>query len=126
MNVSLNELAPWVAIAMSIASLVYAVLNGRSKKIDDEMQALRKAHKDEYDATTIRIAATKAESDQVKDRLTRLEADMAHLPDKDVTHRLEMALGSMQAEMRELNAKVRPIAAMADRIQEVMVEKVMS
>ncbi|MGJ5203600.1 DUF2730 family protein [Bradyrhizobium sp. HKCCYLR20261] len=126
MNVTPEELAPWVAIAVSAGSFCYAWMNGRSKKMDEEIQGIRKSHKDDHEATTIRLAATKAEIDSLKDRLTRVEADMAHLPDKDVTHRLEMALGAMQAEMRELNAKVRPISAMADRIQEVMVEKVMS
>ncbi|WP_315742785.1 MULTISPECIES: DUF2730 family protein [unclassified Bradyrhizobium] len=126
MNVTLNDLAPWVAIAVSAASFFYAWSNSRSKKIDEDLASIRKAQKDDHEATTIRQAAVKAEVDSIKDRVTRVEADMAHLPDKDVTHRLEMALGAMQAEMRELNAKVRPISAMADRIQEVMVEKVMS
>ncbi|WP_316171074.1 DUF2730 family protein [Bradyrhizobium sp. SZCCHNRI1058] len=123
---SLNELAPWFAIAISFVSLAYSILNGRSKKIDDDIQQVKKGHKDDHDATTIRLAAMKAEFDQVKDRLTRVETEMAHLPDKDVTHRLEMALASMQTEMRGLNEKVKPIAAMADRIQEAMLEKVMS
>ncbi|UFZ05493.1 DUF2730 family protein [Bradyrhizobium ontarionense] len=126
MNVNLSELAPWVAVAVSIGSLVYAILNGRTKKIDEEIAAINRGNKESYDSVAIRFAGVKAEVDQVKDRLTRVEADMAHLPDKDVTHRLEMALASMQTEMRGLNEKVKPIAAMADRIQEAMLEKVMS
>jgi hypothetical protein len=55
-----------------------------------------------------------------------MERDIVHLPDKDTTHRLEIALGKMESELGKLSERVRPIAAMADRMQDAMMEKVMS
>lgn len=126
MNVNVTDLAPWVAIVVSILSAIYAALNGRSKKVDADMADLRKDHKADHDATAIRLSAMKSENDMLKERITRVESEIEHLPDKDATHRLEMALASMQTEMRGLSEKVKPISAMADRIQEAMLDKVMS
>lgn len=123
---SLNDFAPWIAILIAAASFLYPILNGRSKKIDARLDAIEAAQKHDREQAIIRTAAVKAESDLVKDRVVKLEADMAHLPDKDVTHRLEMTLAAVQTEMGRLSERVKPIAAMAERIQEVMVEKVMS
>jgi hypothetical protein len=62
----------------------------------------------------------------LENRVTVVERDIAHLPDKDVTHRLEIALGKMESELGKLSERVKPISAMADRMQEAMLEKVMS
>ncbi|MET4199108.1 MULTISPECIES: hypothetical protein [unclassified Bradyrhizobium] len=118
--------APWVSIAIALAAFLYPILNGRAKKIDARLDSIEKTQKDDREAAIVRTSVVKAESDMVKDRVVKLEADMAHLPDKDVTHRLEMALAGMQTEVGKLTERMKPIAAMADRIQEAMVEKVMS
>lgn len=123
---TVNDFAPWIAILIAAASFLYPILNGRSKKIDARLAAIEETQKHDRDAATVRTAAVSAETGMVKDRVVKLEADMAHLPDKDVTHRLEVALGEMKAEMGRLGEQVKPIAAMAGRIQEAMIEKVMS
>lgn len=124
MNV--NEWAPWVSIAIALSAFLYPILNGRSKKIDARLESIENTQKEDRDAAIVRVAAVQAEYNMVKDRVVKLEADMAHLPDKDVTHRLEIALSDMKSEVGKLTERMKPIAAMADRIQEAMVDKVMS
>ena len=121
-----NDWAPWVSIAIAVAAFLYPILNGRSKKIDARLESIEATQKADREAAIVRTAAVQAEHSLVKDRVVKLEADMAHLPDKDVTHRLEMALADMKSEVGKLTERMKPIAAMADRIQEAMVDKVMS
>ncbi len=106
--ISWADLAPWVAIAVSIGALLRSQFSGRSKEVDQ------------------RIGIVIADLSLAKDKITRIEGELKHLPDKDSTHRLEIALGKMEAELGKLAAQVKPIAHMADRMQEAMLEKVMS
>lgn len=106
--ISWSDLPPWIAIALSLGALLRAHFGARTKEVD------------------LRIGVVAAKVDLAEDRIVKLEADMAHLPDKDVTHRLEMALSDMKSEVGKLTERMKPIAAMADRIQEAMVDKVMS
>jgi hypothetical protein len=106
--ISWADLAPWAGFAVSIAALLRAHFNGRSKELDQ------------------RIGIIIADMALSKDKITRIEGELKHLPDKDSTHRLELALGKVEAEMGKLAAQVKPIAHMADRMQEAMLEKVMS
>ncbi|MGW1423635.1 DUF2730 family protein [Bradyrhizobium manausense] len=123
MNV--NDWAPWVSIVVALAAFLYPILNGRSKKIDARMASIEETQKHNHEQALLRTVAVQAETATVRDRVTKLETEVEHLPDKDVTHRLEMLLAGVQTEVRGLSERVKPIAAMADRIQEAMVDKVM-
>ncbi|MBW7968161.1 DUF2730 family protein [Bradyrhizobium sp. BR 10289] len=121
----MNDWAPWVAIAIAAASFLYPIFNGRSKKIDARLASIEETQKHDREQALLRTVAVQAETAAVRDRVTKLETEVEHLPDKDVTHRLEMLLAGVQTEVRGLSERVKPIAAMADRIQEAMVDKVM-
>jgi len=111
----MNAWAPWIAIALSAGALLYSIFKGQSKHTSEKFRAVDS-----------KIGVVVAEHALVRDRVTVIERDMAHLPDKDVTHRLELALAKMGAELGTLSERVKPIANMADRMQEAMMEKVMS
>jgi hypothetical protein len=56
-------------------------------------------------------------------RVSTLEGEIAHLPDKEITHRLELSLVEMKGEMAAMNEKLRPVAATAMRMQELLMER---
>lgn len=56
-------------------------------------------------------------------RVDRIETVMSHLPDKDVTQRLELALAGVKGELAVLAERLHPVAAISDRLQEFMLEK---
>ena len=127
-SVDLSVLAPWVSIAISIATLIYVRRHNSSTEVSSRIAAIEgkvdaiaegKAGKGTVDVLLKKV-------DVVEDKVTVIENEMKHLPDKDATHRLEIALGEMRTEMRGLSEKVKPISAMADRIQEAILEKVVA
>jgi predicted nucleic acid-binding Zn-ribbon protein len=105
--IELNALAPWAAVIIAAASLLYAIFSNRSKDQDKKFASLGR------------------EVDSVKDRVAKVENDLTHLPDKSVTHRLELHMAEMKAEMAQLTERMKPISAMASRIQDAVLEKVM-
>lgn len=108
MILDISALAPWIAIAIAAISLWYSISNNRSKD------------------TNLKIGVVAGKLDLLEDRVTIVENDLKHLPDKDTTHRLEIALGKVETEMGRLSERMKPIANMADRMQEAILEKVMS
>ncbi len=85
------------------------------RRVDDMDQALLKSNQ-RGEAAIDRV-------DNLENRITLVEADMRHLPDKDVTHSLEKAIGDLRTEVSVLSERIKPVAAIADRVQEAMLEK---
>lgn len=112
---TINDFAPWIAIALSAAALLYSIFKGQSRHTSEKFKSL-----------DVKIGTVVATVDLIESRVTVVENEITHLPDKDVTHRLEMALANMGSELARLSERVKPIASMADRMQEAMMEKVMS
>ena len=122
MQVELSTAAPWVAILIAAASLAYTIVSNRSKKIDDKIEELKpwiesKSSKEHTDVLQKKV-------ELIDKRVTTVESELRHLPDKDTTHRLEVALKDLGGEVGRLSERIKPVAAMADRIQEALVEKV--
>ena len=75
-------------------------------------------------AESITVAALAGKVDVLEDRVTRLETEFEHLPSRDTTHRLEVAMGDLRTELSALSERIRPVSAMADRIQQAMIDQV--
>lgn len=111
-----GEFTPWLAlgsVVISAASLLYTIFNGREKKMDAR-----------FTTQDTKIGVLVAENDLIKGRVAAVESELKHLPDKDQTHRLEIKMGEMSAELGRLAERMKPIGAMADRIQEALIDKV--
>lgn len=96
----------WLAVGISALSLAYSMLSGRSR------------------ATAQKIANHDERLEGAEGRLTTIEADLKHLPDKDATHRLEISMADLNAEVRVLTERIKPVAAISDRLQEVLLGSV--
>jgi uncharacterized coiled-coil protein SlyX len=57
----------------------------------------------------------------LEDRASKQEGQIAHLPDKDVTHRMELALLEIRGDLNVMNERMRAVAATGDRLQEFLV-----
>lgn len=118
-----NLWVPWLAVALSAASLAYTIHTGRSKKFDERFDKMEACLEDHERATNTRFGAVVGEATMLKDRVIVIESDIAHLPDREVTHRLERAILEMRGEVGKLSEQVKPIAHMASRMQDAMLEK---
>lgn len=114
--IELKDLLPWLALLSSFAAIVIPIVRDRGKDFETKLNG--KA--DGQDVGVLR-----GKLDIVEDKVTRIEAELVHLPDKDTTHKLEMGLQQVKTEMATLTASLKPISAMAGRIQEALLEKVM-
>ncbi len=56
-------------------------------------------------------------------RMSSAETAIMHLPDKDTSHRLEMAIARLEGRMETMDERLKPVAAMATRVQERMFEE---
>jgi hypothetical protein len=56
-------------------------------------------------------------------RLLKAESDLAHLPDRTQTHRLELAVERLNGRMETLDERLKPVAAISDRLQEFLLEQ---
>jgi hypothetical protein len=59
----------------------------------------------------------------LEDRVSKVEGEMQHLPDKEITHRLELSLVAMKGELSAMNEKLRPVSATMERMQDLLMER---
>ncbi|WP_420132187.1 hypothetical protein [Rhodopseudomonas sp.] len=122
MQVDLSEIAPWAAIAISAAALWRSIYSGRSKATDDKFKEHQlwiesKASKDQ-------VAVLAAKVDVVEDKVTVINNELTHLPDHQTVQRLEGMIGTLSRDVSVLSERIRPVASIADRLQEKIMESV--
>jgi hypothetical protein len=116
-NEVLKEIVPWLSLAVAVAALGYAIHQARSKRIQqlEQIVSLMPKMADWVDLDR--------RTDVLEDRATKLEGHLNHLPDKDVTHRLELSIRDLKAEVGMLSERMKPVSAVAHRLQEVILER---
>ncbi|MCX5497312.1 hypothetical protein OSH11_21625 [Kaistia dalseonensis] len=98
----------WISIGtglMSLGTAVYVVLTATSR---DNSNAIKKIDE--------RLLAVEA-------RAARVEAEMRHLPDRDITHLLEKAIVELKGQISVMDERLKPVAEMAHRVHERMFEE---
>lgn len=96
--------AQWGALVIAVIAFVRGEVRVQDKDFRDSMKAIDR-----------RIETNET-------RVGRLESEIAHLPGKDSVHGLEMAMQEMKGQMAVVIERVGPIKAIAERMQEVLLE----
>jgi predicted nuclease with TOPRIM domain len=52
-----------------------------------------------------------------------LDGEIRHLPDRDAAHRLELAVERLNGRIETLDERLKPVAAISDRMQEILIEQ---
>ena len=120
----LKDIVPWLALAVARVSLAFAMHTARSKRISDcerLIVELKQAVAERPDA--VAIGGLTGKLGMIEDETIRLRAEIAHMPDRDSMHRLEVMMLTMQREVAVLAEGVKPIKAIAVRLQEAILEK---
>jgi hypothetical protein len=73
--------------------------------------------------TKAELAGVSRKVESLEDRVSKIEGEMEHLPDREVTHRLELSLTEMKGELAAMNEKLRPVAATMTRMQDFLMER---
>ena len=63
-----------------------------------------------------------ARVDLIDERVARVEAELAHLPDKSQMHAMQIELTELRGELRVLTERLAPLAAITARMQDYLME----
>lgn len=115
---------PLLAVLIAGGALWRSFTVDRTKETKAKFEAIdlrldKKADKDQVGVLVGKV-------DLVEHRVTVVENDLKHLPDQKTVNKLEGMIGTLSKDVGMLSERIKPIAAMADRIQEAIVEKVMA
>jgi len=114
----MQELLPYLSPAIALCALAVSLYAMRRQRfIGLENRIAEKA-----EGTT--VAALAGKVDLLEDRATKIESALEHLPSKDATHKLQVSLTMLQGQVETLTEKIKPVTAMASRIQDVLIEQV--
>lgn len=100
----IRAFAPTIVAVIAIATTVWQWISSPGRKAQAEVEAVRRAH------------------DGLDQRLTRVESEVEHMPDKDTAHRMEMAIARLEGRLEVMDERLKPVAAMATRMQEHLME----
>jgi hypothetical protein len=108
MTFDLAVVSGFIALALSSLNLVAHIrtmLSSGEKRLDERLvKAEQKAI--EYDR-----------------RIQAIEGELKHLPDRDMAHRLELALEKMSGRMDTMAETLKPIRATSERMNELLMEQ---
>ena len=115
-ELDLGPLIVWAAAISTLLSLgtaVWTMMSSPARRNDARLVDLAL----KLD-TIAQAQATRAEI--AERRLQRLEDQMAERPNREMMHRLELSLERMEGHIGMLDERLKPVAAIAERMQEVM------
>jgi tetrahydromethanopterin S-methyltransferase subunit B len=100
MTMDWGTTAQWASVGLALTALIIAWLNRRT----DAVEKLEK-----------RVEGCER-------GITKVSGELEHLPGKDLVHTLQLAMTEMRGQMDVIAERVKPIQAIASRMQEAMLE----
>lgn len=102
------DLTPYLALALSaiaVLTQLKTILSSGEKKLEERM--------------------VKAEDTLIKHdrRIQTIEGDMKHLPDRETTHRLEIAMERISGRLDTIDEKLKPIKSTGDMLTELLLDQ---
>jgi len=99
----MEEIKSWLAVAASLLALGTAAWNW----ISSPARAV--------EAKVGRLTEVVADQDR---RLAHVEETIEHLPDRESLHSMQVSITELKGEIQVLAERLKPVAAIADRLQE--------
>lgn len=102
------DLLVWIsalALLLSFGTTVWTVFSGPSRK------------------NATRIEAMEAQLTALEGSHQRLRDRVDGLPNADMMHRLELSLARMEGHIDRLDERLKPVAAISERMQEILIEQ---
>lgn len=107
--------------AVALAALAYTVITQRKKASAEALGKIEAKVEAKADVALVSVLVDRV--DDVKDRVTKIEDQLEHMPDRETTHRLELSITEMRGEMKTLAERMKPVAAISERLQELMLQE---
>lgn len=122
-----QDINPWLSLILSLIAVGGFLWNHLTsggtkalKAVDALKEEVEMKLEEEADKRRAQGDAIVARFALVEARLLKVESDMSHLPDREQTHRLELAIEHLTGRMATLDERLKPVAAVSDRLQEFL------
>lgn len=102
------EISPYLAVALSVIALL-----GHAKGYFSSGEK----------NLTNRTDATEKKLIEHDRRIQAVEGELKHLPDRDMAHRLELAVEKMNGRLDTMSETLKPIRATTERLNELLMEQ---
>lgn len=116
----MSELAPWIAIVVSLAVFGFSVWTHNSKVSTQRMRNLEvriehKAEKNAVETLTMQAALIVGRVDMVEDRSSRMEERFKYLPDINDSHAMALSISQMRGDVQALAQRVAELVRLIER-----------
>ncbi|MDJ1463422.1 MULTISPECIES: DUF2730 family protein [Nitratireductor] len=98
---ALTDIVPWLSLAALVISIGTSVTTFLTSGAKHNAQTLAQHDK----------------------RIQKLENQLEHLPDSGSAHRLELAIERLNGRIETLDERLKPVAAISERMQELLLEQ---
>ncbi len=107
-DTSVANLVLWIAALgtiLSVGTALWTIFSGPSKKNASRLEAAE-----------VRLTALEGAHARLRDRVDGL-------PNAEMMHRLELSLARMEGHIDRLDERLKPVAAISERMQELLIEQ---
>ena len=121
-----EQIIAWIVAAntaITLATSLYTFLTSRASKALAEIEKLAKSIGDDRERRKVADEAGVARFSLPEQRKLKAQAALEHLPDHQAAHRLELAVGKPNGRVGTLGERLKPGAAVSQRMQELLLEQ---
>lgn len=116
--------AAGISTLLSLATTIWSYLTSGAKKNDTRIADLTCRIEEAEKASEKRIADLERHAQnkvaELERRMQRTEDRLSATPSVEMMHRLELSLSTMDGELGKINERLKPVAAIAERMQELL------
>ncbi|MDG3580401.1 DUF2730 family protein [Rhizobium sp. YJ-22] len=110
---------PWITAALSIIAFLTAIKNLLGSPAKENADKIAKVEQ-RHDERAAKVESKLIEHDR---RIQSVENEMKHLPDREMAHRLELAVEKMNGRLDTMTETLKPIRETTDRMNELLLEQ---
>lgn len=112
---SAQEMLPYLSLALGLIALL-----GHAKGYFSSGEKTLLAR---IDKTVEKVEKIEAELVGNDRRIQAIEGEIKHLPDRETTHRMELAMTEISGKLNVMAERLKPIEAIGERLQETLMEQ---
>lgn len=109
MQIDGDTLVKVLTLAFAIGSTLYTWSQAKNKAGAEALKELDQ-----------KVSGVRSELVAVVTRVSKIEGELTHMPDKDTVHRLELSLKDMQARIDAQGETVKGLASTMRRVEEFL------
>lgn len=109
-----------VMATLSLGAIITTIVMTRGKAAADKVATLESRLADKASISWVDDLADRI--DKTESRTTQIEGELRHLPSREQTHGMELALQEMKGQLAVLTEKTSNLATSSQRVQEYLME----